>query len=285
MKTKIKSLRITLITIGFACLCVSLTVSAQNVETLTNGKVIELYQKGLSASIITNKIKASKSNFDVSSDALINLKDQKIPDDIVNAMVEASGSSSAIKITDPNDPFSLHESGIYLELKTTQKELKEMEPTVTSQSKSNDAARILVSGLINSKNKVTIAGKAARLQIDSIQSNPPVFYFYFEPGGNSLNSSTVNSNFQNATSPNEFMLVHMNIKRNSREFTTGKANNFSSQSGIDDKQLALFDYEKLASGIYKVTPKQQLPVGEYCWMYAGHNTKDQGAKVYDFGIK
>lgn len=262
----------------------TMNVSAQQKdEVLTNTSVINLFKKGLSSSIIVNKIKSTKSNFDVSTDALINLAEQKVPDEIVNAMVEASGSSSAVKFSDPNDPLSVHESGIYL-LTGDKKDLKELEPTVCSQGKTNAAAQMLVSGFINSKQKTTLSGREARLQVDASNNNPPVFYFYFDPGKNSLNSSTVSWGFQNATSPNEFMLVRLDMKKNSREITTGKANAVGSESGVDSKQVILFDYDKVAPGIYKVTPREKLKPAEYCWMYAGHTSKDQGAKVYDFGV-
>ena len=265
--------------------CVNNIIAQTTNEVLYNTSVINLYSKGLSSMIIVSKIKTSKSNFDVSIDALIKLKNQKIPDDVVNAMVEASISNSAISTADPNNPLSPHESGIYFELNTSHKELMELEPTVCSQGNTNAAAQIFVSSLINSKNTVTISGSEARFQIDATNSSKPVFYFYFDPGKTSLNSGTVSFAFQNASSPNEFMLIKTKVKNNSREFVTGKQNLVSSHSGIDNKSVIDFDMVKLSPGIYKVIPKEELIHGEYCWMYAGHTPKDQGAKVFDFGIK
>src|SRR5437868_7632938 len=90
-----------------------MSFAQQKEEVLTNASVINLYKKGLSASIILSKIKTSKSNFDVSTNGLINLKEEKIPDEIVNAMVDMSGSNLSVKEINPNDPLSPHESGIY----------------------------------------------------------------------------------------------------------------------------------------------------------------------------
>ena len=47
------------------------------VETLNNYSIMNMVKKGISQSIILLKIKSTHSNFDVSTDALIFLKDNK----------------------------------------------------------------------------------------------------------------------------------------------------------------------------------------------------------------
>ena len=91
-------------------------------EVLTNDSVITMMKAGLSSTIIASKIRASKTKFDVSMEELIRLKQAQVPDDVVNAMVEASANGSGLTSrttaevvrADPNDPLSLHEAGIYL---------------------------------------------------------------------------------------------------------------------------------------------------------------------------
>ena len=56
-------------------------------EVLTNEKVITMVQAGLPANIIVNKIRASKTNFNTSTDELIRLKQANVHDDVINAMV------------------------------------------------------------------------------------------------------------------------------------------------------------------------------------------------------
>ena len=58
-------------------------------EVLTNDEVISLSKAGLSSSIIIDKIRTSKSNFDLTTDSLIKLKQSGISDDIVSAMLAA----------------------------------------------------------------------------------------------------------------------------------------------------------------------------------------------------
>ena len=59
---------------------------SQQSEILTNNIVTEMKTKGLPNSIILAKIKSSQNSFDISTNALIKLADNKIPEDIVNAI-------------------------------------------------------------------------------------------------------------------------------------------------------------------------------------------------------
>lgn len=265
-------------------LLISITVYGQtNEEVLTNASITSLFQKGLSSSIIVSKIKTSKSNFNVSIDALIKLKDEKIPDEITNAMVEASGNKDNATV-DVNDPNAAHESGLYYyKMKEEKVEMIYLEPTVCAQSKMGSGiTTALTYGIAKTKMKSNLSGGRARLQLDE---SKPVFYFYFDKDKNSNNSSTW---FSASSSPNEFILVRMAIKKNSREFVTGSMNAYSGMStGVDDKQKVDFNIEKIKSGVYKVTPKNTLISGEYCFMPGGSSTMGMGTmgKVFDFGIK
>src|ERR1043165_1879573 len=114
--------------ISLLVLTVALTPSAivgqgrnSGSEVLTNDKVMTMVKAGLPNNIIVNKIHASKSSFDTSTDELIRLKNAKVPDEIINAMVEAASGASTMKSatgagdaskTDPNDPLATHEAGI-----------------------------------------------------------------------------------------------------------------------------------------------------------------------------
>jgi hypothetical protein len=269
-------------------------------EVLTNEKIVTMTRAGLSATLIVNKIRSSKTNFNVSTDELIRLKQAKVSDDIINAMVEASSSASAsisrtgagdVARTDANDPLSAHEAGIYLiEEKDGQKRMTELEPSISSQSKSGGFfTSAMTGGLTKIKSKAVLASPNARLQI----SNPrPVFYFYFEVKSSGLSNSG-NVYASSSTSPNEFVLVEMDGKKNGRELVVGQFNAFGAQSGTLDKYARAFDYEKIAPGVYKVTPRVDLTGGEYGFFYggstplAGYGYFGAGVspKIFDFGIK
>jgi hypothetical protein len=257
-------------------------------EVLTNDSVISMFKAGLGEDIIISKIQASKTNFNVSTEELVRLQQVKLPQPVIKIMVTASSSESArVSLTgagdaskmDPNDPLATHEAGIYLyEEKDGKKLMTQLEPSVSKQTKSGGfLASAMTYGIAKVKMKAALAGANARLQIDHPR---PVFYFYFEV----KNSGLSNSSYF-ATNPNEFVLVKMNDKKNTREVTVMQANAFGAQTGTMDKAAQPFDYVKLAPGVYKVTPQSDLPEGEYGFYLGGGAGPSGGAKIFDFGVK
>jgi len=262
---------------------------AQNAdEVLTNDSVISLVKAGLSSTIIVNKIHSSKTNFVMSTDELIRLKQAKVPDEIVAGMFDASNRRSAgaasmgagdVSKADPNDPTSVHEAGIYLyQEKSGQQKMIQLEPSVSKQTKSGGFLTSAVTyGIAKIKFKASLNGQNAATQIDQTR---PVFYFYFE-----VKSSGLSSSSYYATNPNEFALVKLDMKSNTREVTVSQANAFGAQSGTMDKAARAFTYEKIAPGVYKVTPQVDLDNGEYGFYNAAGVGPSGGAKIFDFGIK
>lgn len=262
-----------------------LDLIAQQSEVLTNQSVIELYQKKLPTTIILGKIKSAKNSFDLSTDALIKLTEQSIPEELINAMVEAASDNARhIVQIDPNNPLDMRPSGIYLYRKGGQPALLQLEASVYSQSKNSGAlASSMTYGLSKIKTSVTLSGEHAQTQIKDQQ---PVFYFYFDITESSL-SQSADWWFKAATSPNEFLLVKLSENKKSREVTIGSANIAGASAGVDDKNKADFKMEKVAPGIYKVFFDEPLKTGEYCFMYAGTMPSGFSSmnKVFDFGIE
>lgn len=259
--------------------------STTNEEVLTNASVTNLFSKGLSPSIIVSKIKTSKTSFNVSTDSLIKLKEQRIPDEILNAMIEASGSKKEIS-GDINDPTYPHESGIYYYTqKDGKNEMTLIEYTDCNQSTSGSLmGSALTYGIAPIKTKSSINGSTSNYQIEN---DKPIFYFYFTKASD--DAGDIYGLKNKSASPNEYVLIKLNVKQNSRVFITGKTNTLSGNtSGFDEKQLIDFSFEKVKPGIYKVTPKKPLQKGEYCFVDAGGSTvmgMFMISKVYDFGIK
>jgi hypothetical protein len=269
-------------------------------EVLTNDKIVTMVKAGLSNSIIISKIRSSQNKFDVSTDQLIHLKQAKVADEVINAMVEAGNSTASaasrtgagdIGRTDPNDPLSAHEAGIYLLREIDgKKEMVQLEPSLSTQSKSGGFfTSAMTYGIAKIKSKAVLANPNARLQIPAPR---PTFYFYFEVKNSGLsNSGNVYS--ASSTSPNEFVLVKMDEKKNGRELVVGQANVFGAQSGTLDKYSRAFDSEKIAPGVFKVTPRNDLQEGEYGFFYggatpiAGYGYFGAGVspKIFDFGIE
>jgi len=262
---------------------------AQNTEEiLTNESVVTLLKAGLSSAIIISKIRSSKTSFNTSTDALIRLKQAHVPDEIVSAMFEATHLRSEATSTtgagdaskgDVNDPNAAHEAGIYLLQKVDGKQkMIQLEPSVSKQQKSGGFLQSAVTyGIAKIKFKASLNGQNAALQISEPR---PVFYFYFEVKNSGLSTSSYY-----ATNPNEFSLVKLDVKSNTREVTVSQANAFGAQSGTMDKAARAFTYEKIAPGVYKVTPQEDLTDGEYGFYNAAGVGPSGGAKIFDFSIK
>ena len=273
------------------CFAASLTVLAQD-ETMTNDEVISLSKAGLAPSIIVGKIRTSKSNFDLSTDALIKLKGAGVSDDIVAAMLEAksgkstantSGAAAVAVSGDPNDPMSKHGYGIYLyEEKEGQRKMTRLDPNVSAQNRTGGGftASMTPFGLGKIKTKANLPGRNASLQI---QSTAPVFYFYLDTSSGGLNTSS-----GIPSTPNEFTLVRFNQRSDNREVTISKTNSWGSKGGLSDEYVVPLTAQDLGNGIFKVTAASELKKGEYGFylLNSGNSNVNAGigSKFFDFGV-
>jgi len=64
-------------------------------ETLNNSQIIEMSKVGLLQEIILKKIERSQGNFDVSANALIELKKSGVGDEVISAMIEKASTSES----------------------------------------------------------------------------------------------------------------------------------------------------------------------------------------------
>ncbi len=267
------------------------TIYAQD-EVMTNNEVITLAKAGLNSSIIVNKIRTSKSNFDLSTDSLIALKKAGVSDEIVTTMLEAksgkampmnSANSKAATNGDPNDPMSPHGLGIYLyEENSGVKKMTQLAPNVSAQNRTGGLfTSSMTYGIGKIKTKANLPGTTADLQIKESQ---PVFYFYLDNKSGGLGTTS-----GIASTPNEFALVRFNLRSDNREVTIAKSNAFGAKGGLSDEYVVEFNAEDLGNGIFKITPKTSLKNGEYGFylLNSGNSNTSAGigAKFFDFGVK
>ncbi|MFN0213828.1 MAG: hypothetical protein ACKVT2_06190 [Saprospiraceae bacterium] len=277
--------KIQILTILFAL--IGFTISAQTkVDTLTNAKVIRLSKLGLQPSVVITKIQNSYTIFDVSTDGLINLSDNGVPSDVISEMmrVDAKSKEAVANQRDLKDPLTKRSTGIYFyNPKDSIEPLRQVDPTVVSTNKSGGLgialAQAYTMGLAREKVKSSLSGGDSHLQIEE---TTPVFYFYFERNEHRTADSWF---FATATSPNEFVLAKLTENTNSRDLQVGDMNAYGGTSGVSNDAKIPFDYVKVSEGIYKVTFKEPLKPGEYCFLYANATpTSFSNDKVFDFGI-
>jgi hypothetical protein len=281
-----------------AMLAVTIGVStvARAQETMTNDEVISLTKAGLAGSVIIGKIRTSKSNFDMSTDALIKLKQSGVGDDVVAAMLEAksgvstaavpavntSGAAAVAPSGDPNDPMSKHGYGIYLfEDKDGARKMTQLKPNVSAQNRTGGLfTSQMTYGIGKVKTKANLPGRNANLQLTN---TAPTFYFYLDVTSGGLNTAS-----GIPSDPNEFTLVRFNVRSDNREVTIGKSNAFGGKGGLSDEYVVQFKAEDLGNGIFRITPAVALTKGEYGFYLVNSGNSNAsaavGSKFFDFGI-
>lgn len=285
------------------CLATAAGARAQQQdETMTNEEVITLAKAGLNQSIIINKIKTSKSNFDLSTDGLIKLKQAGVSDEIVTAMLQAKsgkqtsggnntggGNSSANSgggdrgTGDPNDPMALQNYGIYMfEERDGNRKMTQLAPNVSSQNRTGGGftAAVTPFGLGKVKTKANLPGTSANLQI---KDSRPTFYFYLDSSSGGLNTASGVPSV-----PTEFVLIRFNVRSDNREVTISKQNAYGGKGGLSDEYVVPFNAENMGNGIYKITTNGDLKKGEYAFYLVNSGNSNAsaavGAKFFDFGV-
>ncbi|MCX6285692.1 MAG: hypothetical protein NTY96_01080 [Bacteroidetes bacterium] len=249
-------------------------VNAQSkVDTLTNAKIIQLSKIGLQSSVIINKIQSSYTLFDVSTDAIINLSQKGVSSEVINEMMKSNNSkqSEIASKEDNKNPNAMHKNGIYYyNPANSEKPLSKLDPVKVSYETHSGG----YGGYGGSSTTANLNGVESKLKI---YDNNPTFYFYFDDKGNG-------SDWFESTSPNEFELAKLIVKKDKRYCKVGGASSgfmsSSENSGIPEKDKIPFEYEKIQDGIYKIKFGKPLKPGEYCFVYSSNSYK-----VFDFGIQ
>lgn len=277
-----------------------------NNDTLKNETIIKMAKAKLGDKIILQKINTSPTRFDVSTDALIKLKENNVSDEVVDlmvnkqSMVENSTDNNYASNSDGSN-YTFKKSGIYF---LQDKKYITLDPTLVTSTRSSGSNCLFAYGLDSKKSLSQIAGKDANYQFNET----PTFYFNFIPVtkdlGSSSSQATENDNYldliiskvsgnQAAISPNEFKLIRLDVKGNKREYLSSQLKvSGNADVGIGDKNLAEFKYAKVSDHTYKVSFPNGLPYGEYCFYYLSNSTSNpyysaerNNIKVFDFGVK
>lgn len=267
---------------------------------MTNGDVMKLAKAGLGDAVIVAAIREAKTlRFDISIDGLVALKQAGVSDAVIAVMqhpervsaVEvaavspppAGGGTAGAKQPGPLDAY---EPGIYLDHGDGQTPYALLEPTVFTQGKTGGTfASAMTYGLYKAKWKAVIRNSEANIRTRNQQ---PTFYFRFEGTSAGLGSSGgLAGLLAAATSPNEFVLVQMMRKRDSRELIVGEAGALGANTGTRSEDTVPFKVEKIGPGQYRVTPTEVLGPGEFCFFHSAGAAMMQGGaagKLFDFGV-
>jgi hypothetical protein len=275
--------KIALILIAVASM-IALPVVAQPAgDILNNAGIIELKQAGFGDTVLVEKIKTSKCNFDTSLAGLKQLKTAGVSDAVITAMVSAKpqaavavATAATEPSTDINDPKSAHDAGIWFYDESGGKpKMSQLEPAVYAQHQTGSGWGAGFGVPINQE--AILPNAHAHF---SITNRLPTFYFYFEHTQSGL------SDLRGPSSPNEYVLAQFDVRQKDgeRRLVIGSFSAYAGgKTGADSKTIRPFDSEKIAPGIYKIIPKQNLADGEYGIFWAANS--GNGGKVFDFGVR
>ncbi len=277
-----------------ASLATAQTATAATVETIDNATVFRLLAAGLPDEAVIAKIRASKPNFDLSTDKLIELKNKGVSGAVMAAMLAPAQAAAPLEFsTDAADLAVPHYPGVYM-FGEKDKRMSRMMATSSNQAKTGGIlGYALTGGIASASVKATIPGANARIRS---ATSRPVFYFYFDesvPRGLQSNGPSVWISGAGAltTSPAELSLVRFNEKTNAREARVGSLNIAGAKQGVMDKDRIPFNSELVRPGVFKVVPGIDLPAGEYGFIQSltGGNVSGGGgaltARLYDFGVE
>jgi hypothetical protein len=231
-------------------------------EILTNDSIITMKKAGLSDGVILASIRSSSTKFDVSTAALVKLKQAGVPDAIIEAMVARSGPPTVSPGSPPPPTTTIPGLGepragnVY---HISGDKYVELEPALSSIETNFQ--------FFSSKSEMVLKGRKAHYRI----SEPtPTFVM--------------------SVAPTEMPLVRLkpgddHDDRNLKVSTGGFAPFSASQSfGIRTEDMVDVSSEKDPRGFYRIRPRQPLPRGEYGFVHVVGMAARAAGRVFDFGV-
>lgn len=263
-------------------------------EVLSNESIISMSKAGIPPSIIVSKIRSTPGRFNTDAGELVRLKSLGVANDVLEAMMASPVSAGAGHRSTTADAAAIDDSpansvpsdpGIYV---MEGSGYTRLESNVYSRAKTGGIWKTaLTYGIAKAHYKAVLSGTRANLQLGS---EMPEFYFRFEPKRSTLGEPATAWQ-TSTTSPNEFVLLRLDVRKNGREIVLAEGNAYGTESGAKQENVVSFDFKKIEPGLYKVTPRGVLAEGEYCFSYSGapvtvgYGVLWSSDKVFDFGVR
>lgn len=244
------------------------TVSAQDKEVITNNTIVKMVKAKLGEDIIISKIRDSKTNFDLSTDILIKLKEDGVSDNVINAMQNPQTQPSAAPQSQNSSVSSAGDIFIVQGEKNVEMEyVAGFTKTITS------AYSMGFTGSMKTKFVIMANGEKASFRI---KDKNPAFYTKLHPSEIGLvifDTDTYNKK------PVRYVL------RVGDMWQTGGQAAGPAQTNIE------FDSKKEPDGLYKITLKAPLEKGDYGFIAPGTGRGSAGSwnpsssyRIFDFGV-
>jgi hypothetical protein len=231
-------------------------------EVLTNESLVALKKAGLSDSIIISKIRSSQTKFDVSTKGIIGLKNAGLSDQVIEAAVNAGSATTAPAAAAPAAPAGAATPA------AARESIVQLIGGKSVELVPANASLEFSSGFFDSKSELVLRGRKAQYRI---ADKKPVFYSTWSANDAPLVRLKPGSDHDDR-----------NLKISSGSFAPfGGSVKYGVRS--EDK-VDMEASEKDARGLYKLTPKEPLPPGEYGFVLNYGMAAGASGRVYDFGV-
>jgi hypothetical protein len=242
--------------VAFLMTSLLMTRSVGAQEVLTNESVVEMVKAGLSERVIIAKIRNNPTKFDTQTDALIALKENGVPEKVIEAIMSPSASSA------PAGSVAMAPPPAASPARPTVYQIvggKEVELVAAGSEVQRNNARY------SRSTEVVIAGNKAKVRTAERQ---PVFVL--------------------TTPPSEMPLVKLDPGKNDRNLKVGSGSRVpyggsTSTRGIRGEDMIEVDAERDSRGFYWVKPRAPLAPGEYGFV-ATRGGSPMGSSIHDFGV-
>jgi hypothetical protein len=257
----LQRLRHTLV-LAVAALTLFSATSLMAQEVLTNESLVALKKAGLSDSIIISKIRSSQTKFDVSTKGIIGLKNAGLSDQVIEAAVNAGSATTAPAAAAPAAPAAAATPA------AARESIVQLIGGKSVELVPANASLEFSSGFFDSKSELVLRGRKAQYRI---ADKKPVFYSTWSANDAPLVRLKPGSDHDDR-----------NLKISSGSFAPfGGSVKYGVRS--EDK-VDMEASEKDARGLYKLTPKEPLPPGEYGFVLNYGMAAGASGRVYDFGV-
>jgi hypothetical protein len=267
--------------------------------------VQDMVKAGLSEDLVIAALRKENKKFDLGVQDMLDLKKAGISDNIIKVMLNpaaavtppapaSSGGVVGIRAARPsgatpdagvseaaieanvNNPEAPHDSGIYI---LSGDKMTELERAAPQGTKTGMLGHVLTYGIVKGKTKAVLPGPRASIRVSDLR---PTFYFYFEDKSAALGKTGFGA--QTVSNPNQFSLLKLEQKKDSREAVVGTIGFASYSSGNESKEQIAFKSDKIHPGVYRVIPTVNMEPGEYCFISASASGAAGATDIFDFSI-
>jgi FlaG/FlaF family flagellin (archaellin) len=246
---------------------------------LTNQDVVRMTKARFDDATIVKTIETHTASFDLSVEALLNLKDVGVSQAVIQSMLSTAGGKKGFSTapatlvgvplkSSPADEIP-EEVGVYQVLSG---KLVAIEPEIVNWRTGGVVKNAVTLGLDKGHVNGTVAGPHSTFNVNSVpfgMAGPVEFYIRCLEGN----------------SASEYQLLRFWEKNDRREFRSVTGGVLHASGGAEDNVIA-FKFEKVAARTYKVD-LPNLSMGEYGFLAPGAAASSDMAsrgKVYTFRI-